>query len=103
MSEDEILSEIDSFVDDFKNLDIVKRYQVVKEAVKNDAHLNSIEEQRKILQKGIKYMKDAKKDECIKACKELSIEYDNDPLVINYKSLKEEVFQLLSYLNDLVL
>ncbi len=103
MSEDEILSKIDSFVDDFKNLDIVKRYQVVKEAVKNDAHLNSIEEQRKILQKGIKYMKDAKKDECIKACKELSIEYDNDPLVINYKSLKEEVFQLLSYLNDLVL
>lgn len=103
MSEDEILSEIDSFVDDFKNLDIVKRYQVVKDAVKNDAHLNSIEEQRKILQKGIKYMKDAKKDECIKACKELSIEYDNDPLVINYKSLKEEVFQLLSYLNDLVL
>ncbi len=103
MSEDEILFEIDSFLDDFKNLDIVKRYQVVKEAVKNDAHLNSIEEQRKILQKGIKYMKDAKKDECIKACKELSIEYDNDPLVINYKSLKEEVFQLLSYLNDLVL
>ncbi len=103
MSEDEILTEIDSFVFDFKNLDIVKRYQVVKEAVKNDAHLNSIEEQRKILQKGIKYMKDAKKDECIKACKELQIEYDNDPLVINYKALKDEIYQLLSYLNDLVL
>ncbi len=103
MSEEEILSEIDSFVFDFKNLEIVKRYQVVKEAVKNDAHLNSIEEQRKILQKGIKYMKDAKKDECIKACKELQIEYDNDPLVINYKALKAEIYQLLSYLNDLVL
>lgn len=103
MSEEEILSEIDSFVFDFKTLDIVKRYQVVKEAVKNDAHLNSIEEQRKILQKGIKYMKDAKKDECIKACKELQIEYDNDPLVINYKALKDEIYQLLSYLNDLVL
>ncbi len=103
MSEEEILTEIDSFVFDFKNLDIVKRYQVVKEAVKNDAHLNSIEEQRKILQKGIKYMKDAKKDECIKACKELQIEYDNDPLVINYKALKDEIYQLLSYLNDLVL
>ncbi len=103
MSEEEILTEIDSFVFDFKKLDIVKRYQVVKEAVKNDAHLNSIEEQRKILQKGIKYMKDAKKDECIKACKELQIEYDNDPLVINYKALKGEIYQLLSYLNDLVL
>ena len=103
MSEEEILSEIDSFVFDFKNLEIVKHYQVVKEAVKNDAHLNSIEEQRKILQKGIKYMKDAKKDECIKACKELQIEYDNDPLVINYKALKAEIYQLLSYLNDLVL
>lgn len=103
MSEDEIRMETDAFLADFNELDIVKRYKVIKEALKADMHLKEIEEKRTILQKGIKYMKDAKKDECIKACKELQIEYENDPLVINYKALKEEVLSLLSYLNDLIL
>ncbi len=103
MSEDEIQIEIDAFLADFNDLDVVKRYKIIKDALKEDQHLKEIEEKRTILQKGIKYMKDAKKDECIKACKELQIEYENDPLVINYKALKEEVLSLLSYLNDLIL
>ncbi len=103
MTEEEIQKEIDGFLACFQELDIVKRYRIVKEAVKEDKHLKELEEKRTILQKGIKYMKDAKKDECIKACKELQIEYENNPLVINYKSLKEDILSLLSYLNDLVL
>ena len=98
MTEEELLAEIDSFLLSFKELPIVKRYLLLK-----DEHLLELERKRNVLQKGLKYMKDAKKDECIKACKELQIVHDNDPLYVNYKSAKDEIFSLLSYLDNLVL
>lgn len=103
MTEEELLAEIDSFLLSFKELPIVKRYLLLKEAVKKDEHLLELERKINVLQKGLKYMKDAKKDECIKACNELQIEHDNDPLYVNYKSAKDEIFSLLSYLDNLVL
>ena len=103
MSEEELLAEIDSFILSFKELPSVKRYLLLKESVRRDTHLLELERQRNVLQKGLKYMKDAKKDECIKACKELQIEHDNDPLYVNYKSAKDDIFSLLSYLENLVL
>ncbi len=103
MTEEELRQEIDAFVKDFSELKSVKAFVRLKKAVREDIHLNRLEEQRRILQKGLKYMKDAKKDACMKACKELQIEHDNDPLYVNYLSAKKDVLSLLSYLDNIVL
>lgn len=100
MTEIELLKEADTLIEEFKSLELVKEYQRVKVAIDSDLHLKEIEEQRKRLQSSIKYLKDAKKDECIKAAKELQIEYDNNPLVINYRTLKAEIMNLLSVLSS---
>ena len=54
MTEEELLAEIDSFLLSFKELPIVKRYLLLKEAVKKDEHLLELERQRSVLQKGLK-------------------------------------------------
>ena len=100
MSEEELLLEIDSFVAAFSELKVVKKYKVYKEAVKNDERLNSLIEDRAKLQKDLKYLQNEKKDECIKLCKELQIEHDNDPLYVAYQSYHKMVMDLLLPLRE---
>lgn len=103
MTEEELRQEIATFLRDFSELESVKNYVRLKKAVKEDIHLKQLEEKRITLQKGLKYMKDEKKDACMKACKELQIEHDNDPLYVNYLAAKKDVLSLLSYLDNIVL
>lgn len=87
-------------VEDFASLPEVKRYLSLKKAVEKNERLQSLLSERKKLQASIKYLSDAKKEEAIKACKEMQIAYDNDPLVINYNASKEEVYNLLTPLTE---
>jgi hypothetical protein len=52
------------------------------------------------LQSTIKLLNGSKRDEVMKVCKELQIEYDNNPLVINYLTAKEEVLKLIEPLTE---
>lgn len=90
----------EDLLSDFKSLDIVKRYQSVATSLKEDERLQKLKHDREKLQASIKYLKNEKKDEALKACKEMQIEYDNDPLVINYLSLKEEILELIKPLTE---
>lgn len=100
MNEEELLLEALSLSESFQELDIVKRYLICKKNISENKYLNEILDERIKLQKTIKDLKDEKKDECIKKCKELQIEYDNNPLVINYKELKNEIFELLKPITE---
>lgn len=100
MTEEELYSETESLIEQFRLLDSVKQYKGLKKALRGDKRLNGIEADRKRLQANIKFLKNAKKDECMKICKELQIEYDNDPLVINYRESKAEIDDILSILTD---
>lgn len=100
MTEEELYSETESLIEQFRLLDSVKQCKELKKALRDDKRLNEIETDRKRLQANIKFLKDAKKDECMKICKELQIEYDNDPLVINYRESKAEIDDILSILTD---
>lgn len=104
MSEiDEITLQAEKLLEDFSRLDTVRRYHALLKAVEEDTHLSSIKKQRESLQSSIRFLKNEKKDEAIKACKELQIEYDNDPLVINMRQQKEEVLKLIEPLTETVL
>jgi cell fate (sporulation/competence/biofilm development) regulator YmcA (YheA/YmcA/DUF963 family) len=97
---DELYDKVDSLLASFHDLPIVQKYQALSSAIKEDKHLMEINEQRERLQSSIRYLKNEKKDEAIKACKELQIEYDNDPLVINFLSTKEEILKLIEPLTE---
>jgi cell fate (sporulation/competence/biofilm development) regulator YmcA (YheA/YmcA/DUF963 family) len=97
---DDLYLEAEKILQDYASLDTVRKYQLAKEALENNTHLTQIRMQRERLQHSIRLLKDDKKDEAMKACKELQIEYDNDPLVINYLTLKEEVLKLIEPLTE---
>lgn len=101
MTEIETLNKkVDDLIKDFKSLPTVINYLNLKQALQEDEYLSKICEQRKKLQSSIKYLKNEKKDEAMKACKELQIEYENSPLYINYISAKEEVLKLIEPLTE---
>lgn len=97
---EELKKEAQNLISDFKGLEIVKRYHLLKRTLEEDVHLNEIRIQREKLQSSIKLLKNDKKDEAIKICKELQIEYDNSPLVINYRCIKEELLDLIKPLTE---
>ena len=100
MTEEELLKRADELVASFCELDVVKRYREVKKTLAQNKRLCSLQQERKAIQSHLKEIKTLEKDALIKRCKELQIEYDNDPLVINYKHLKEEVFALIQPLEE---
>ena len=97
---EELYDKVDSLLASFHKLPIVQKYQALSLAIKEDKHLMEIKGQRERLQSSIRYLKNEKKDEAIKACKELQIEYDNDPLIINFLSIKEEILKLIEPLTE---
>ncbi|MCR4697922.1 MAG: YlbF family regulator [Bacilli bacterium] len=101
MSEiEELTLQAEKLLADFTSLDAVKRYKELKAAVENDEYLIKIKTQREKLQSTIKLLNGSKRDEVMKVCKELQIEYDNNPLVINYLTAKEEVLKLIEPLTE---
>lgn len=97
-----LLNEADEIVKAFKDLELYKKYKILKKNVENDAHLRQIKTDREKLQPTIKFLKGAKKDEAMKICKELQIEYDNSPLVINYLNAKNELLDLIRILTETI-
>lgn len=100
MTEEELYQAVSQLLEDFRSLELVQRYRAAKQALASDDRLQTIEEQRKKLQHGIRYLPDDKKHDCIRACKELQEEYESHPLVINYQTLKDEVLELIKPLTE---
>ncbi len=85
---------------DFSSLEIVSRYHFLKNALKEDSHLQEIKKTREDFQSKLKYISSEKKDEVLSLCKRLDIEYRNDPLVINLLSTKEEIDEIIKPLTE---
>ena len=98
--EEELLSKADQLVSDFTKTDTYLLYKKLKQEVDSNERLNHLIESRKALQKGLRYRDNEKKRAALKAAKDLQDEFDNDPLVINYKHLREEVFALIQPLEE---
>ena len=99
MTEEENLSiEIKKLIDDFYSLDVVKKYLALKSEVESDSHLVSIKKEREDIQKNLKNITGEDKIKAMDLARSLFAEYENDPLVINYKSAKDEVVSLLNAL-----
>ena len=96
----ELTLQAEKLLADFTSLDAVKRYKELKAAVENDEYLIKIKTQREKLQSTIKLLSGPKRDEVMKVTKELQIEYDNNPLVINYLTAKEEDLKLIEPLTE---
>ncbi len=83
--ENKLLEDINSLKEEVYNEPIVKNYISLKNAVNSDSHLNRIINEMKFLKKC--KMNKEEKDKFNK----LKEEYDNYPLIVNFKNSKEEV------------
>lgn len=92
----EIKELIDAYIDEFLNQDIVKKYFALEKAINESEHLSKLQMEMKSAQKDLalslndgSYL--AKKEKLIK----LQDEFYNDPHVINYHLLQDEIYKML--------
>ena len=97
---EELNKKADTLLKDFSSLAIVIRYQKLKKALEEDTYLQGLKKQRQTMQDSLRYLKDARKDEAMSICKQLQIEYETSPLVVNFLSTKEEILQLIQPLTE---
>lgn len=83
--ENKLLVDVSSLKEEVYNNPIVKNYISLKNAIKNDVILNKIVNEMKFLKKC------KMSDEEIERFNKLKEEYDNYPLIVNFKNSKEEV------------
>lgn len=100
MTEEELESRIDSLLSAFLDLPETKRYLALKKALKEDKRLNGILEEMTSLQKKARLLPSPEKEKMLKKAKELYDTYREDPLVINLRSGKKELLELLRPLSD---
>lgn len=86
--------------EDFLSLESVKTYLALKDALLLDQRLQKIKEQRESLQRSIRYLHGAEKEECLLTCKKLLLQYDEDPLVINYRCAYGHICTLLEPISE---
>ena len=96
----DLSADIETLLSDFESTPAFQRYRSLKSILEKDFHLTEIKKQRETLQQSLKFLKNEKKDEAIKICKELQIEYDNNPIVINFKEAEKELLELLKPLTE---
>lgn len=93
---EEIKRAIDDFVSEFKSLDVVKNYVLLKRSILEDEDFLNLKEKHKNAQKelALSFNKDdyEQKKEEFERIDEL---YQNHPYVMNMKGYEEEIHELL--------
>lgn len=92
--------EAEKLLEDFRNLGLVKRYQAAKKSLEENERLSLLKKEREDLQHSLRFFTGEEKKEGFEKARELEKQYQEDPLVINYETLKEEVYQLLAPLTE---
>lgn len=92
--------EADMLLEHFRSLELVKRYQLLQKALKEDKRLSDIKKRREDLQSSLRFLSSNERSQALKTCKELQEEYESSPLYINYMSCKEEVLKLIEPLTE---
>ena len=84
-------------------LEVVQEYQKYEKLVLNDEKLKQLEKELKVLQKKIVNQKAKQDDRVTKTIQEYQEKkayYANDPLVVNYLYLQNEVNEILQTINQ---
>lgn len=103
MSEkDELLKEVDDLVSSLHSLPLYQRYVSLKKSIHEDKHLQDLLKNEEDIKKSLKFLRNEEKQEAIKKAKQYLDEYNNNELVVNYNSVKQELLELLSPLNSIL-
>ena len=84
-------------------LEVVQEYQKYEKLVLNDEKLKQLEKELKVLQKKIVNQKAKQDDRVTKTIQEYQEKkayYENNPLVVNYLYLQNEVNEILQTINQ---
>lgn len=93
---------LDLYIDKFLNKDIVKKYFALEKAINNSSELNSLQNEMKEYQKKVALSLN-NKEEYIKNKQHLiniQKEFYENPLVVNYHLLQEEIYEKLKTLQE---
>lgn len=99
---EELEKDTDKLIEDFRNLDLYKRYIALKKAVKEDKHLQDLRKNEEDIKKSLKYLKNKEKQDAISKAKAYLDEYNKSELVTNYNAVKNELLQLLKPLDSIL-
>ena len=92
---------LDEYIEAFLNQDIVKKYFLLESEINNSEYLNNLQEDMRKAQKALALSLNdgtyqAKKDILLK----LQDEFYNDPRIVNYHLLQEEIYLKLNELKS---
>lgn len=101
---DELESQLLKVKDLILNNEVVIEYFKVKEEIKNNKYLMDLNEKVRLSQKEMSLAINDEKLYTIKKEEYLNLynEYHNNPLINNYEYLKDEVYNLLSQIKDVL-
>lgn len=87
------------------NLEVIKEYQKYERLIDQDNEIKELELKIKAYQKKIVNQKANQDETVVKTIDEyqkLKAEFENNPIVVNYLYLKEEVNEILQFINSYI-
>ena len=88
---------IDEYIDEFLNQDIVKQYFALEESINNSLYLQTLQDKMKKAQKDLALsINDDTYSEKKRLFLSLQDEFYNNPMVVNYRLLQEEIYSQIS-------
>ena len=97
----ELKTLLDGYIEAFLDQDIVKKYFILEEKINNSCRLNELQQKMKKVQKDLALsLNDGTYSEKKEVLIKLQDEFYNDPLVVNYHLLQEEIINKLNELKE---
>ena len=97
----ELKTLLDEYIEAFLEQDIVKKYFILEEKINNSCRLNELQQEMKKAQKDLALsLNDGTYSEKKEVLIKLQDEFYNDPLVVNYHLLQEEIINKLNELKE---
>lgn len=94
----DLIKMAEELVSNYQSLPLYKRYISLKNEIDNNKRLNDILRRQEEMKRSLKFLDANERKEVILKCQNLLDEYNNDPLVINFKNVKEELADITSIL-----
>lgn len=103
MNEEELEKEIKKLSKKLKLVDEYKEYKKLQKAIKNNDTLNKINNEIETLKKRLPLSGKKVQHDLLIKIQALKKEYDNHPLVVNYKQLRSQLLSAIAPLQEIKL
>jgi cell fate (sporulation/competence/biofilm development) regulator YmcA (YheA/YmcA/DUF963 family) len=95
MTEKESLEQqANTLIKDFHSLPLYQRYLTLEKTIADDKHLQDIKTQEELLKKSLKFLSGKEKQDALSQARSLYESYENDPLVVTFHQVQDELNQL---------